>query len=69
VTGNVGTVMGLLFAFCGIGGALGPWLVGVVSDLAGIQAGFSVNLVSSAAMAVIALVLVRLNASPAAVQA
>jgi MFS transporter, FHS family, glucose/mannose:H+ symporter len=61
VSGNVGTVMGLLFAFCGIGGALGPWLVGLVSDLAGIRAGFSVNLVSSAVMAVIALVLVRLT--------
>jgi MFS transporter, FHS family, glucose/mannose:H+ symporter len=59
VTGNVGTVVGLLFAFCGVGGALGPWLIGLISDLAGIQAGFAVNLASSAAMAVIALVLVR----------
>jgi MFS transporter, FHS family, glucose/mannose:H+ symporter len=61
VTGNVGTVMGLLFAFCGIGGALGPWLIGLISDLAGIQAGFAVNLVSTVGMAAIALVLVRLN--------
>jgi MFS transporter, FHS family, glucose/mannose:H+ symporter len=61
VTGNVGTVIGLLFAFCGIGGALGPWLVGMVSSLAGIQVGFAVNLFTSAAMTGIALVLVRLN--------
>jgi MFS transporter, FHS family, glucose/mannose:H+ symporter len=61
VTGNVGTVIGLLFAFCGIGGALGPWLVGMVSEVAGIQVGFAVNLFTSAAMASIALVLVRLN--------
>jgi MFS transporter, FHS family, glucose/mannose:H+ symporter len=59
VAGSVGTVMGLLFAFCGLGGALGPWLVGVVSDLAGIQAGFAVNLGSTVLMVAIALVLVR----------
>lgn len=50
VTENVGTVMGLLFAFCGIGGALGPWLIGLVSSAAGIQAGFAVNLVTSVAI-------------------
>jgi MFS transporter, FHS family, glucose/mannose:H+ symporter len=50
VTENVGTVMGLLFAFCGLGGAFGPWLIGVVSSLAGIQAGFAVNLFTSAAV-------------------
>jgi MFS transporter, FHS family, glucose/mannose:H+ symporter len=65
VTGNVGTVMGLLFAFCGIGGALGPWLVGMVSELAGIRAGFAVNLASTVIMAAIALVLVRLTSRPA----
>jgi fucose permease len=47
VTENVGTVMGLLFAFCGIGGALGPWIIGLVSNAVGIQAGFAVNLVTS----------------------
>lgn len=29
---NVGTVLGILFTFGGIGGALGPWTVGVVSQ-------------------------------------
>ena len=50
VTENVGTVMGLLFAFCGIGGALGPWLIGLVSNIAGIEMGFAVNGVTSLAM-------------------
>ena len=59
VTENVGTLMGLLFAFCGVGGALGPWLVGVVSNGYGIQAGFAVNLVACAATALGALMLVR----------
>jgi len=58
-TGSVGAVIGLLFVFCGIGGALGPWLIGVVSNLAGIRAGFIVNLAASLAVVLIALVLVR----------
>jgi fucose permease len=58
-TENVGTLMGLLFAFCGVGGALGPWLVGVVSNAAGIQAGFAVNLLTCAGTALGALMLVR----------
>ncbi len=37
---NVGTVLGVLFAFGGIGGMLGPWAVGLTSDLLGLQYGF-----------------------------
>jgi FHS family glucose/mannose:H+ symporter-like MFS transporter len=37
---NVGTMLGLLFTFAGIGGMLGPWIIGVSSDRMGIQAGF-----------------------------
>jgi FHS family glucose/mannose:H+ symporter-like MFS transporter len=59
VTENVGTLMGLLFAFAGLGGALGPWLIGQVSSLAGIQAGFTVNLATSAAMVGGVLMLMR----------
>lgn len=47
---NVGTLMGLLFAFCGLGGAIGPWLIGMISNSFGIQAGFSVNLITTAGM-------------------
>lgn len=59
VTDNVGTVVGLLFAFCGLGGTLGPWLIGQVSDLAGIQAGFTVNLATSALVVLGVLVLMQ----------
>ena len=36
---NVGTVLGILFTFGGIGGALGPWTVGVVSQSLGLEIG------------------------------
>jgi fucose permease len=42
---NVGTVLGLLFTFAGVGGMVGPWLVGILSDWIGIQLGFGVILV------------------------
>ena len=42
---NVGTALGLFFAFGGVGGMLGPWLIGVFSDWLGITAGFSLVLV------------------------
>ena len=37
---NLGTILGLLFTCGGIGGMLGPWLIGIVSDWLGIQTGF-----------------------------
>ena len=36
---NVGTVLGILFTFGGIGGAVGPWTVGVVSQSLGLELG------------------------------
>ena len=36
---NVGTALGILFTFGGIGGALGPWTVGVVSQWFGLKMG------------------------------
>jgi len=41
---NVGTILGLLFTFAGIGGMLGPWAVGVFSDWMGMSLGFGVIL-------------------------
>lgn len=38
---NMGSLLGLLFVFSGLGGALGPWLVGVVSQRAGLQIGLA----------------------------
>ena len=38
---NVGSMIGLLFSFAGLGGAIGPWLIGLLIDAAGMQVGFS----------------------------
>jgi FHS family glucose/mannose:H+ symporter-like MFS transporter len=48
---KTGTILGILFAFGGVGGAFGPWTVGFVSDLAGPKIG----LASSLAFSIIAL--------------
>jgi FHS family glucose/mannose:H+ symporter-like MFS transporter len=48
---NVGSVLGLLFTFAGVGGILGPWLVGLASDAVGIQFGFGTVLVYCVMMA------------------
>ena len=47
---NVGTVLGLFFAFAGVGGMIGPWLMGLVSDWLGITAGFSLVLIYCSVM-------------------
>lgn len=38
---NAGSILGLLFTFGGLGGAVGPWLIGVVSDWQGLQFGLA----------------------------
>lgn len=40
---NVGGVLGILFTFGGIGGAMGPWIIGLVSQSFGLQTGISVT--------------------------
>lgn len=39
-------ILGLLFSSAGIGGMLGPWLVGMASNRLTLQAGFGINLIS-----------------------
>ena len=56
---NVGTVLGILFAFAGIGGAFGPWLVGVCNQWFGVVAGFGMNLVFCLLMCVGCFVLLQ----------
>ncbi len=58
---NLNTILGLLFTFAGLGGILGPWLVGIFSDLLGIRLGFGLNLVFALLTAGAALVLLRLR--------
>ncbi len=38
---SMGSILGILFAFSGAGGAIGPWTVGIVSDWAGIEIGIA----------------------------
>ena len=56
---NLGAILGVLFAFGGLGGALGPWFIGAAGDLVGIELGFALNLVYCVLMLVTLLVLWR----------
>jgi fucose permease len=56
---NVSSVLGLLFTFAGVGGMLGPWLVGLASDAVGIHYGFGTVLVYCMVMAGATLVLMK----------
>ena len=58
---NLNSILGLLFTFAGFGGILGPWLVGLASDLGGIKFGFSLNLVFGLLTAASAFVLLLLK--------
>jgi MFS transporter, FHS family, glucose/mannose:H+ symporter len=62
---NINTVLGLLFTFAGLGGVVGPWLIGIASDLGGIKFGFSLNLAFGLLTATAALVLLQLRRKPA----
>jgi len=44
-TKNANTILGVLFTFAGLGGAIGPWVIAWGSDLFGLQTGFSLNIV------------------------
>jgi fucose permease len=58
---NINTVLGLLFTFAGLGGVVGPWLIGIASDLGGLRFGFGLNLVFGLATATSAVVLLQLR--------
>jgi fucose permease len=54
---NRGTILGILFTFAGLGGMLGPWLIGAVSDWMGITWGFSMLLLFCAGMLLALMIL------------
>jgi FHS family glucose/mannose:H+ symporter-like MFS transporter len=56
---NVGMILGLLFTFGGVGGMLGPWTIGVLSDWIGIQVGFGMISVFCVGMSITFGLLVR----------
>jgi MFS transporter, FHS family, glucose/mannose:H+ symporter len=56
-TENQGAILGLLFTFAGVGGMVGPWMVGAASDLFGLQLGFGTSLLFAGLMSAALLVL------------
>lgn len=42
-TKNAGAMLGIFFAFGGLGGMVGPWLVGIINDALELKAGMAVN--------------------------
>lgn len=59
---NTGAVFGILFSFAGLGGALGPFVIGCLSDIWGLQIGLA-STVGFSAAALIALGVLKLRAS------
>jgi fucose permease len=57
---NMSAILGVLFAFGGLGGALGPWAIGVTADAVGLQWGFALTIVFCLVMLVALLVLQRM---------
>lgn len=47
---NRGSVFGILFFFAGLGGMIGPWIVGTVADFAGIKGGMSMTILFAVLM-------------------
>jgi fucose permease len=58
-TENVNTILGVLFTFAGLGGLIGPWLIGLTSDWLGLQFGFAVNFLLAALLMLSIIVLLR----------
>ncbi|MBT3322388.1 MAG: MFS transporter [Anaerolineae bacterium] len=62
---NQGTVLGLLFTFAGLGGMLGPWTVGLISDWVGMQRGFGIILAFLILMNIFFFILLKKENQPA----
>jgi MFS transporter, FHS family, glucose/mannose:H+ symporter len=56
---NTATILGLLFTFAGVGGKLGPWLIGLASDSVGLTLGLGVNLIYCILLMVAILFLIK----------
>lgn len=55
---NMGAILGVLFTFGGLGGALGPWLIGTAADIVGIELAFALT-ISFCVMMLGALLMLR----------
>ena len=49
--------VGILLSIAGVGGILFPWLVGIIADAAGLRAGMAVNLIPSAGIVILSLIM------------
>ena len=65
---NMSAVLGMLFTFGGLGGALGPWLIGVAADLVGLELAFGLTIVFGLVMLAALLVLRRAEPQPSGVK-
>ncbi len=57
---NMSAILGVLFTFGGLGGALGPWLIGLAADVVGLELAFALNIVFCVIMLVALLALQRM---------
>lgn len=62
-SGSSGTLLGLFFAFGGLGGMTGPWLTGIMNDLLGLKWGMSVNIIFCAVIMITLIILRRIKPS------
>jgi fucose permease len=58
-TENMASILGLLFTFAGVGGMLGPWLIGLAGDVLGLNIGFGVNLIYCGLLLLITVILIK----------
>lgn len=58
-----GTVLGLFLACGGIGGMIGPWLIGIVNDVMGLKAGMMMNAVYCLVAAGVMAILMKMRKS------
>ncbi|NPV76177.1 MAG: MFS transporter [Anaerolineae bacterium] len=65
---NIGSMIGLLFSFAGLGGAIGPWLIGLLIDVAGMQTGFSLVIPYTLVVLVSVLVIQKQSKTQAIVE-
>lgn len=60
--GHPGRTLGIFLAFGGLGGMFGPWIVGIASDLLGLELGMALNCIFCAAI-FISVFIVKTNTS------
>jgi len=58
-TENTNTILGVLYTFAGLGGVLGPWLIGWGSDLFNLQTGFSITILFMMILIISVIILMK----------